>query len=77
MNTMNTMKNARSQFGILSVYHFFCMPLGLLLSLLATLNETGYKRTGNKFYKQMAQVWRRLFLINAAVGVATRIAQEF
>jgi cytochrome d ubiquinol oxidase subunit I len=68
---------ARLQFAITTVYHFFFVPLTLGLSVLVAIMETIYVRTGNQVYKQMAQYWGKLFLINFALGVVTGIVQEF
>jgi cytochrome d ubiquinol oxidase subunit I len=74
---MDALTLARWQFGITTVYHFFFVPLTLGLAVLVAIMETLYVRSDNKMYKQMAQFWGRLFLINFAIGVATGIVQEF
>jgi cytochrome d ubiquinol oxidase subunit I len=68
---------ARLQFAVTTVYHFFFVPLTLGLSILVAIIETLYVRTGRETYKQMAQFWGKLFLINFALGVVTGIVQEF
>lgn len=74
---MNALDLARWQFAIITIYHFFFVPLTLGLVLLIAIMESIYVRTNNALYKQMAQFWGRLFLINFALGVATGIVQEF
>lgn len=68
---------ARLQFAVTTIYHFFFVPLTLGLSVLVAIIETLYVRTGREIYKQLAQFWGKLFLINFALGVVTGIVQEF
>jgi cytochrome bd ubiquinol oxidase subunit I len=68
---------ARLQFAIVTVYHFFFVPLTLGLVVLVAILETMYVRTGDETYKKMTKFWGKLFLINFAMGVATGIVQEF
>jgi len=68
---------ARLQFGIVTVYHWFFVPLTLGMTILLALMETQYVRSGNEMYKRMVKFFGTLFLINFAIGVATGIVQEF
>jgi len=68
---------ARWQFAIVTVYHFFFVPLTLGLSIFVAILETMYVRTGKDVYLRMTKFWGKLFLINFAIGVATGIVQEF
>jgi len=74
---MDVVLLARLQFAIVTVYHFFFVPLTLGLSVLVAIMETQYVRTGDETYKKMTKFWGKLFLINFAMGVATGIVQEF
>jgi len=74
---MDAVLLARLQFAIVTVYHFFFVPLTLGLSVLVAIMETAYVRTGNEMYKRMTKFFGTLFLINFAIGVATGIVQEF
>ena len=74
---MDVVLLARLQFAIVTVYHFFFVPLTLGLSVLVAILETMYVRTGDETYKKMTKFWGKLFLINFAMGVATGIIQEF
>lgn len=74
---MDPVTLARLQFAVITVYHFFFVPLTLGLSIFVAIMETAYVRTGNETYKKMAKFWGKLFLINFAMGVATGIVQEF
>ena len=74
---MDALLLARLQFAIVTVYHFFFVPLTLGLSVLIALMESRYVATGDEKYKAMTKFWGKLFLINFAMGVATGIVQEF
>jgi len=68
---------ARLQFAIVTIYHFFFVPLTLGLSIIVALMETIYVRTGREVFKTMTKFWGKLFIINFAMGVVTGIVQEF
>ncbi len=74
---MDALLLARWQFAIVTVYHFFFVPLTLGLSIFVAILETMYVRTGKDVYLRMTKYWGKLFLINFAIGVATGIVQEF
>jgi cytochrome bd ubiquinol oxidase subunit I len=68
---------ARWQFGIVTVYHFFFVPLTISLSALTAGLQTAWVRTDKDKYLQATKFWGKLFLINIAMGVATGLVQEF
>lgn len=68
---------SRWQFAATALYHFLFVPLTLGLSFLLAAMETVYVTTGKPVYRQMAQFWGRLFMINFALGVATGLTMEF
>ncbi len=68
---------ARWQFAVVTVYHFFFVPITLGLSVAIAIMETIYVKTGDETYLKMTKFWGKLFLINFAIGVATGIVQEF
>ena len=74
---MDALALARLQFAVTTIYHFLFVPLTIGLALTVAIMETIYVRTKNPAFKEMAQYWGRLFLINFAVGVVTGIIQEF
>ncbi len=74
---MEALLLARWQFAIVTVYHFFFVPITLGLSIFVAILETMYVRTGKDVYLRMTKFWGKLFLINFAIGVATGIVQEF
>lgn len=74
---MDALTLARWQFAIVTVFHFFYVPITLGLSIAVAIMQTAYYRTGNEKYKKMTKFWGKLFLINFAIGVVTGIVQEF
>ncbi len=74
---MDVLSIARLQFAIVTIYHFFFVPVTLGMSVSIAIMETIYAKTGNEDYRKMAKFWGKLFLINFAIGVATGIVQEF
>ena len=80
--TRMTLDLSRWQFGITTIFHFIFVPLTIGLALLlAIMQTTAYRnrRDPEKYEKwsKMTLFWRRLFLINFAIGVVTGIVQEF
>ena len=77
-----TLLLSRWQFGITTVFHIIFVPLTIGLALLLAIMQTAAYRARNDPSKQatwegMTRFWRRLFLINFAIGVVTGIVQEF
>jgi cytochrome bd ubiquinol oxidase subunit I len=74
---VNALDLARWQFGIVTVYHFFFVPITIGLAFLVALLQTAWVRTGKDHYLRAVKFWGKLFLINFAMGVVTGIVQEF
>ncbi len=74
---MNPYFLARWQFAILTIIHFFFVPLTLGISVFLAILETAYVRTGKKVYRDAVKFWGKVFLINFALGVVSGIVQEF
>jgi cytochrome d ubiquinol oxidase subunit I len=77
-----TLDLSRWQFGITTVFHFLFVPLTIGLALLLAIMQTAAYRTRDdaarhEKWTRMTKFWRRLFLINFAIGVVTGIVQEF
>ena len=68
---------SRIQFAATALYHFLFVPLTLGLTFLLAAMETVYVTTGKAIYKEMAQFWGKLLMINFALGVATGLTMEF
>jgi cytochrome d ubiquinol oxidase subunit I len=68
---------ARWQFGIITVYHFFFVPVSIGLSAMVAYYETRWLWSRNAAYLRLTRFFGKLFLINFAIGVVTGIVQEF
>ena len=68
---------ARWQFGIVTIYHFFFVPLTIGLSLIIAMMETIWLVTKTQEWLRLTKFFAKLFLINIAMGVVTGIVQEF
>jgi cytochrome d ubiquinol oxidase subunit I len=68
---------ARWQFAIVTIYHFFFVPVTIGLSAIVAGYETAWVRTANEHWLRLTKFFGKLFLINFAIGVATGIVQEF
>lgn len=77
MHDITVVDLSRLQFAATALYHFLFVPLTLGLSFLLAAMETVYVITGKPIYRQMAQFWGQLFMINFALGVATGLTMEF
>ncbi len=74
---MNALDLARWQFGIVTIFHFFFVPITIGLSVLVAGLQTAWVRTGKDHYLRATKFFGKLFLINFAMGVVTGIVQEF
>ena len=74
---MEALEIARWQFGIITVYHFFFVPVTIGLSFLVAGLQTAWVRTDNEKYLKLTKFFGKLFLINFAMGIVTGIVQEF
>jgi cytochrome d ubiquinol oxidase subunit I len=74
---MDALLLARSQFGIITLYHFIFVPLTLGLAPLVAILQTFAYRTGDDRYARLARFFGKLFVINFTLGIVTGIVQEF
>jgi cytochrome d ubiquinol oxidase subunit I len=74
---MSTLDLSRWQFGITTVFHFIFVPLTIGLALMLAIMQTAAYRTKDEKWERTTLFWRKLFLINFAIGVVTGIVQEF
>ena len=54
---------SRAQFALTACYHWLFVPLTLGLALIMALMETQYVRTKDEFWKETAQSWQKLFIL--------------
>lgn len=74
---MDVITLSRLQFAIVTVYHFFFVPVTLGLSIFVAILSTMYLKTGKDSYKYLTKMFSKLFLINFAMGIVTGLVQEF
>lgn len=76
---MTALGLARLQFGAMTVFHFFFVPLTIGLAFLLAVSETVYVAHGanDPSRRKGIDFFGRLFLVNFAIGVVTGIFQEF
>jgi cytochrome bd ubiquinol oxidase subunit I len=74
---VNALDLARWQFALVTIFHFFFVPITIGLSVLVAGLQTAWVRTGKEHYLRATKFWGKLFLINFAMGVVTGIVQEF
>ncbi len=68
---------ARWEFSVVTVFHFFFVPLTIGLAFLVALMQTlAYKRSDDG-WDRLSRYFGRLFLIEMAVGIVTGIVLEF
>ena len=72
-----TLSLARVQFGLLTIFHFFFVPLTIGLAWLLAIMQTAWRRTGDEDWLRLTRFFGAIFLINFAIGVATGLVQEF
>ncbi len=72
-----TLDLARWQFAVVTVFHFFFVPLTIGLSFLVAIMQTLAYRKKDPGWDRLSRFFGRLFLINLAVGVVTGIVLEF
>jgi len=72
-----TLDLARWQFAIVTVFHFFFVPMTIGLGLLVAVMQTlGYVRK-DKAWDRLSRFFGHIFLISLAVGVVSGIVLEF
>jgi cytochrome d ubiquinol oxidase subunit I len=72
-----TLDLARWQFAVVTIFHFFFVPLTIGLSFLVAIMQTLAYRRKDPTWDRLSRFFGRLFLINLAVGVVTGIVLEF
>jgi cytochrome d ubiquinol oxidase subunit I len=68
---------ARWEFSVVTVFHFFFVPLTIGLGFLVALMQTLAYRRRDPVWDRLSRYYGRLFLIEMAVGIVTGITLEF
>jgi cytochrome d ubiquinol oxidase subunit I len=74
---MDAVDIARWQFAIVTVYHYFFVPVTIGLSVIVAGFETAWLRNRNPEMLRLTKFFGKLFTINFAIGLVTGIVQEF
>jgi cytochrome d ubiquinol oxidase subunit I len=72
-----TLVLARWEFAVVTVFHFFFVPVTIGLGFLVALMQTLAYRRRDASWDRLSRYFGHLFLINMAVGVVTGIVLEF
>ena len=72
-----TLELARWQFAVVTVFHFFFVPVTIGLGFLVAVMQTLGLRRRDLEWDRLSRYFGRLFLVNLAVGVVTGIVLEF
>ena len=67
---------SRIQFALTVAYHFIFVPLTIGLILLIAIFETLHAKKKDDGYRQLADFFGNLFIINYAIGIVTGIAMS-
>lgn len=68
---------ARWEFAVVTVFHFFFVPVTIGLSFLVAIMQTLAYRKKDPEWDKLTRFFGRMFLISLAVGVVTGIVLEF
>jgi cytochrome d ubiquinol oxidase subunit I len=72
-----TLDLARWQFAIVTVFHFFFVPMTIGLGFLVAVMQTLALVRRDETWDRLSRFFGRIFLISMAVGVVTGIVLEF
>jgi cytochrome d ubiquinol oxidase subunit I len=67
----------RLQFAVVTIYHYFFVPLSISLAATAAGLQLAWLRTGKDSYLQLTKLVGKLLIVTFAVGVVTGLVQEF
>ncbi len=74
---MDVLDLTRLQFAVVTIYHYFFVPLSISLAATAAGLQLTWMRTGNDKYKHLTKFVGKLLIVTFAVGVVTGLVQEF
>ena len=74
---MGVLDLSRWQFGVTTVCHFLFVPITIGLGFLVAGFEAAWIRIRHERWLPLTKFYRKLFLINFAIGVVTGIVREF
>src|SRR4051795_3317412 len=75
--TVDVLDLTRLQFAVVTIYHYFFVPLSISLAAVAAGLEITWLRTRNEKYRDLTKFVGKLLIVTFAVGVVTGLVQEF
>ncbi|GGL17084.1 cytochrome ubiquinol oxidase subunit I [Mangrovihabitans endophyticus] len=74
---MDVLDVTRLQFAVVTIYHYFFVPLSISLAAVAAGLQVAWMRTGDARWRDLTVFVGRLLMVTFAVGVVTGLVQEF
>ena len=74
---MDVLDLTRLQFAVVTIYHYFFVPLSISLAAVTAGLQIAWLRTRSPRYLQLTKFTGRLLIVTFAVGVVTGLVQEF
>src|SRR3954471_18333959 len=74
---MDVLDLTRLQFAVVTIYHYFFVPLSISLAAIAAGLEITWLRTRNDKWRDLTKFVGKLLIVTFAVGVVTGLVQEF
>lgn len=74
---MDVLDLTRLQFAVVTIYHYFFVPLSISLAATAAGLQIAWLRTGKETYRDLTKFVGKLLIVTFAVGVVTGLVQEF
>jgi cytochrome bd ubiquinol oxidase subunit I len=74
---MDVLDLTRLQFAVVTVYHYFFVPLSISLAATAAGLQISWLRTRQERFVQLTRFVGKLLMVTFAVGVVTGLVQEF
>jgi cytochrome bd ubiquinol oxidase subunit I len=74
---MDVLDLTRLQFAVVTIYHYFFVPLSISLAATAAGLQIAFRRTHDVGYLNLTKFVGKLLMVTFAVGVVTGLVQEF
>jgi cytochrome bd ubiquinol oxidase subunit I len=74
---MDVLDLTRLQFAVVTIYHYFFVPLSISLAAVAAGLELTWLRTRRQVHLDLTKFVGKLLIVTFAVGVVTGLVQEF
>ena len=74
---MDVLDLTRLQFAVVTIYHYFFVPLSISLAATAAGLQIAWLRTGQERFLSLTRFVGKLLMVTFAVGVVTGLVQEF